>query len=160
MEVNGTVVRPLDLLDEIVHRHNTEEGAAIPILQEVQNTFGFVAPAVLERIADLAHMSATELYSIVTFYAQFRLQPPGENLVRVCTGTACHLAGAEKILQAVENETGAREGGTSPDGKFTMERVACLGCCSLAPVVMLNEQIHGRLTPEAVRRLIKAVGRR
>lgn len=160
MAVSTAIAQPLDLLDEIVHNTNIEAGSAIPILQQVQEKFGYVAPAVLQRISELTNIPAAELFSIATFYAQFRLEPPGEHMVRVCKGTACHLAGAEKISQAVEIETGADEGHTSPDGKFSIERVACLGCCSLAPVVMVNEDIHGRLSPETVRKMIKAIGRR
>lgn len=142
-------------IDEIVHRHNEQRGSAIPILQEIQARFGYVPPAVLERVAELINVPASDLYSIATFYAQFRLQPLGENLIRVCHGTACHLAGADKIAEALRLEAGAAEGETSADGMFTVERVACLGCCSLGPVAMVNDEVHGRLTPEGVRAVVK-----
>lgn len=148
---------PLYVIDAIVQRHNAYRGAAIPILQEIQNTFGFVATEVLERVAELSGIPESELYSIVTFYSQFRMEPIGENLIQVCHGTACHLAGAEKITESLQFETGARAGGTSPDGKFTVEKVACLGCCSLAPVITVNEDAHGRLTPAKVGKIIKEV---
>jgi NADH-quinone oxidoreductase subunit E len=146
---------PLYVIDTIVQRHNAYRGAAIPILQEIQNTFGFVAPEVLERVAELSGIPESELYSIVTFYSQFRMEPIGDNLIQVCHGTACHLAGAEKIMESVQLETGARAGGTSSDGMFTVEKVACLGCCSLAPVITVNADAHGRLTPAKVAKVMK-----
>lgn len=145
----------LEMIEEIVHRHNTERGAAIPILQDIQDRFGYVAPAILSHVAEAANLNAADLYAIATFYSQFRLEPLGEHVIKVCHGTACHLAGADKIAQALTIETGACEGHTSSDGKFTHERVACLGCCSLAPVAMIDGETHGRLTPEKIRKLIK-----
>ena len=147
--------QPLFALKKIVQRHDLSKGAAIPILQDIQNTFGYVSAAMLQRTAEFSGIPVSELYSIVTFYAQFRLEPIGENLIQVCHGTACHLAGAEKITESLQFETKAPAGKTSPDGIFTLEKVACLGCCSLAPVITLNEETHGRLTPEKTRKIIK-----
>lgn len=142
------------VIDAIVHKHNVERGAAIPILQEIQATYGYIPPVAIERIAENMNVPATELLGIVTFYAQFEMQPPGKNIVKVCHGTACHLGGSEKISQSLSLEVGAREGETSPDGEFTVKRVACLGCCSLGPCMTVNGEVHGRLTPEAVRKAI------
>ena len=139
------------VIDAITHKHNIEPGAAIPILQEVQDTYGYIPPISIQRIAENMNVPASELFGIVTFYAQFRLQPLGKNLIKVCHGTACHLSGAEMVSQVLSREVGAREGETSPDGQFTVDRVACLGCCSLAPCMMVNGEVHGRLTPEATR---------
>ncbi len=147
--------QPLLAIKEIVQRHDVSKGAAIPILQDIQNTFGFVSGAMLQRAAEFSGIPVSELYSIVTFYAQFRLEPIGENLIQVCHGTACHLAGAEKITESLQFETKAPAGKTSPDGLFTLEKVACIGCCSLAPVITLNEETHGRLTPDKIRKIIK-----
>jgi len=147
--------QPLIALNQIVRRHNAEKGAAIPILQDIQNTFGYVSPEMLQRAAEFSGLPVSELFSIATFYAQFRLEPIGENLIQVCHGTACHLAGAEKITESLQFETKATAGRTSPDGKFTLEKVACLGCCSLAPVIMINEETFGRLTPDKVKKIIK-----
>ena len=144
-----------DLVDSIVSKHIIEPGAVVPILQEIQNTFGYVSPAVIRRIAEHTNIPASEIYGIVTFYAQFRLEPLGKNLIRVCHGTACHLGGAEMVAEALAQSTGAHEGETSPDGIFTVERVACLGCCSLAPCIMINDEIQGRLTPESVSKVVK-----
>ena len=151
-----SALKAVDTLDQIVQQHN-ERGASIPILQEVQSRFGFVAPSMLQRISDLTGAPVSDLYSIITFYSQFRLQKPGEYMLRVCCGTACHLGGAELITQAVEKVAGVKEGNTSPDGKFSLERVACLGCCSLAPVMMINGDIYGRLTSDNVQKIISKV---
>jgi NADH-quinone oxidoreductase subunit E len=147
---------PLFAIKEIVQRHNAYLGSAIPILQDIQNTFGYVSPEMMMRVSDFSGIPVSQLYSIVTFYAQFRLEPIGENLIQACHGTACHLAGAEKITEALQFETKAPAGGTSPDRKYTVEKVACIGCCSLAPVMNLNEDTHGRLTPDKVKKIIKA----
>lgn len=152
----ASALKAVDTLDQIVQQHN-ERGASIPILQEIQSRFGFVAPSMLQRISSLTGAPVSDLYSIITFYSQFRLQKPGEFMIRVCCGTACHLGGAELIAQAVERVTGAKEGHTSPDGKFSLERVACLGCCSLAPVMMINGDIYGRLTSDSVQKIISKV---
>lgn len=145
------------VIDAIAHKHNVEPGAIIPVLQEIQDAYGYVPPVAIQRVAENTGVPASELFGIVTFYAQFRLQPLGKNLIKVCHGTACHLSGAERISQMIEQVVGAKEGETSQDGLFTVERVACLGCCSLAPCVMVNGKVHGRLTPEAIGKLISQV---
>lgn len=142
-------------LKEIIQRSNVEPGSAIPILQEVQNRLGHVSPEMIEVITEETGIPSSDLYGIVTFYAQFHLEPRGRHLVRVCHGTACHLAGAGRITHAVEMATGAREGHTSPDRQFTHERVACLGCCSLAPVVMVNEDVHANVRADRVGALMR-----
>jgi NADH-quinone oxidoreductase subunit E len=141
-------------IDAIVHKRNIELGAAIPILQEIQDTYGYIPPIAIQRIAENMNVPASELFGIVTFYSQFRLQPLGKNIIKVCHGTACHLSNAERISQTLSQEVGAKEGETSPDGQFTVERVACLGCCSLAPCMVVNGEVHTHLTPEAIRRLV------
>lgn len=143
------------VIDAIVHKHNVERGAVIPILQDIQDTYGYIPPVAIDRVAKNIGISNGEIYGTATFYNMFRLEPLGENLVKVCHGTACHLAGAEMIAEAISLEAGAKEGETSPDGKFTVEQVACLGCCSSAPALMVNNEVYGQLTPESVRKKIK-----
>lgn len=155
-QLNVNEANPFAVIDKIVHTSNLDQGAAIVILQQIQAAFGYVSPEMLDRISQLTGIPTSVLYSIVTFYAQFRLEPVGEYLIQVCHGTACHLAGAERVSQAVQMESGATEGHTSPDGKFTLEKVACLGCCTLGPVMTINEETFGRMTPELARKLIKA----
>lgn len=153
-EANAKEQLSLIVIDAIVHKHNVQPGAVIPVLQEIQESYGYVPPVAIERIAENMGIPASEIYGIVTFYAQFRLEPIGRNLIKVCHGTACHLSGAERIAQALAQATGAIEGETSQDSEFTVERVACLGCCSLAPCIMLNNEVHGQLTPEAINKII------
>jgi len=145
------------VIDAIAHKHNVQPGAVIPALQEIQDAYGYIPPAAIDRIAENIGIPSSEIYGIVTFYSQFRLEPVGENLIKVCHGTACHLSGAERIAQAIAQATGAEEGATSRDGKFTVERVACLGCCSLAPCTMINNEVHGRLTPESISKIVSQV---
>ncbi len=158
--VTETVTREeldLSVIDTIVHKHNVEPGGVIPILQEIQENYGYVPPVAIQRVAEHLNIPASEIYGIVTFYAQFRLQPLGRNLIKVCHGTACHLGGAEMVAEALAQVSGAREGETSADGLFTVERVACLGCCSLAPCIMINSETHGRLTPEAITKVVTEI---
>ena len=145
------------VIDAITHEHNVQLGTVIPVLQEIQNTFGYVPPVAIERIAENMGVPASEIYGMVTFYSQFRLQPIGKNLIKVCHGTACHLSGAERIAEALAQEVGAKEGETSQDGEFTVERVACLGCCSLAPCIMVNNETHGRLAPESISKIVSQI---
>lgn len=147
----------LAVIDAIAHKHNAQPRAVIPVLQEIQETYGYVPPVAIERVADHMAIPAAEIFGIVTFYAQFRLEPLGKNVIKVCHGTACHLNGAERIAHSLAQATGATEGETSPDGQFTIERVACLGCCSLAPCVTVNGEVHGRLTPEGAGKLVRQI---
>ena len=149
-------VQMKEKIDIIVGRYRTKRGAAIPILQNIQNEFGYVPRESLPRVTELTGIAASDLFSIITFYSQFRLQPIGENLIQVCHGTACHLAGAEEITDALMRAAKITEGTTSPDRKFTVEQVACLGCCSLAPVININGETFGRLTPEKATKLLKS----
>lgn len=155
VETRARETLSLAVIDAITHKHNVQPGAVIPVLQEVQETYGYVPPVAIERIAKNMGIPASEIYGIVTFYSQFRLQPVGKNLIKVCHGTACHLGGAEMIAHALAQVVGASEGETSQDNKFTVERVACLGCCSLAPCIMLNSEVHGRLNPEAITKIVR-----
>ena len=146
-----------DAIDTIVHKHNVEAGAVIPILQEIQDTYGYVPPVAIQRIAENINVPASEIFGIVTFYGQFRLQPLGKHLIKICHGTACHLCGAEMVAEILSLVIGAKEGETSEDGLFTVERVACIGCCSLAPCMMINGEAYGRLTPEAIVKIINEI---
>jgi NADH:ubiquinone oxidoreductase subunit E len=100
-----------------------------------------------------------EVYGVITFYNQFRLRPMGRNVVRVCCGTACHVSGSKTILEAIQDELGVEVGDTSEDGLFTLLTVACLGCCSLSPVMMVNDETHGRLTPAGARKILRGIRR-
>ena len=144
-------------LDEIIALHGTKPSAAIPILQAIQRRFRYVPPAAIELVAQKTGIPAAQLYGVATFYAQFRLSPVGRHMIKICHGTACHVAGAQTISDILSENLGvAPEGGTTEDKFFTVEKVACLGCCSLAPVMMIDEEVHGKLTRPKIGRILKS----
>lgn len=136
-------------------RHRGEPGMLIPLLQSAQDCFGYIPPAAIEQISEVTGIPNAEIYGVITFYKQFRLKPLGRHLIRLCKGTACHVVGAETIAQTVADELHTPPDETTDDGLFTFTVVACLGCCSLAPVLMIDEQTYGRMTPQKVRRLLR-----
>jgi NADH-quinone oxidoreductase subunit E len=136
-------------------RHSGEPGMLIPLLQAAQDSYGYVPPLAIEQIAEATRIPASEVFGVITFYKQFRLRPLGRHTIRVCKGTACHVLGAEMIAQTVGDELGITRDETSEDDLFTFLEVACLGCCSLAPVVMIDEQAFGRLTPQKLRGVLR-----
>jgi NADH-quinone oxidoreductase subunit E len=128
-----------------------KKGGIIPILQKVQHTFGYLPDEAMEVVSKETKVSLAELYGVATFYAQFHLSPRGRHIIRVCRGTACHVRGSLGILERVISELGLSEGKvTTPDLRFTLEPVACIGACGLAPCVMIDEDTHGRLTKDKV----------
>lgn len=137
-------------LDEILAKYEGVNGALIPVLQEAQHAYGYLAKDVVERIAVKLEIPVSQVYGVITFYSQFHLNPRGRNIVRVCQGTACHVRGGKAILKALEDNLKVSAGETTPDLKFTLETVACIGACGLAPVLMINDDTHGRLTPESI----------
>ena len=126
----------------------------IPMLQAAQVAYGYVPESAMERVAEVLDASLAEVYGVVTFYKQFRLTPRGRYLVRVCDGTACHVNDSMALIEAIEEVIGLKPGETDADLDFTMETVACLGCCSLAPVIVVNEDTHGRLNARKLRSLM------
>ncbi len=136
-------------------RHRGEPGMLIPLLQAAQDSYGFVPPLAIEQISDATGIPTAEIYGVITFYKQFRLKPLGRHIIRQCKGTACHVVGAETIGQVLADELHAAPDETTEDGLFTYLVVACLGCCSLAPALMIDDQTYGRLTPQKVRKLIR-----
>ena len=137
-------------LDEILAGYGRERDNLIPLLQEVQERFQYLAPEAVQRVADHLDLSENDVYGVATFYAQFRFVPPGLHHVKVCQGTACHVRGAGKILDALKSELGVAPGSATEDLQFTLETVACIGACGLAPVLMVDQDTHGRLTPDNI----------
>jgi NADH-quinone oxidoreductase subunit E len=133
-------------------------GNVIPLLQKTQEIFGYLPETSLREIARVTGKSPAEIYGVATFYAQFRFTPMGKHVMKVCHGTACHVQGADSLDTVVEQRLGVTPGSTTADGKFTVERVACLGCCSLAPVVMVDGEVYGRLTGDALGKIIRKAG--
>jgi len=148
----------VDKLNEILENYKDTKGALIPVLQSAQNIFGYLPKDVLIRIGKGLKIPLTEIYSVVTFYAQFYLTPHGKYTVRACRGTACHVQGAKKIISTIKHITGLKEGETSADLKFTFETVACLGACALSPVMMVNKNYFGKMNPKKVITILKQYG--
>ena len=147
----------LSLIETILDKYRGQPGALIPVLQKAQGIYGYLPEDVLRRIATRLNIPLSKIYGVATFYAQFRMTPVGEHLVKVCHGTACHVGGADGLTDALESELGVSvaEGGTTPDMKLTIDRVACVGCCSLAPVVMVDGTTYGRLDRKKVVKVIE-----
>jgi len=132
-----------------------EEGKLIPLLQRAQAQEGYLSADRLRRIHEETGIPLTHIYGVATFYAQFRFKPVGKHLLKVCHGTACHVSGATELSEAVREHLGAGDGETTKDNLFTIETVSCLGCCSLAPVIMVGETTFGNLTPSMVKTVLK-----
>ena len=141
--------------EAILAEYGTQDGALIPILQKSQEVFGYLPEEVMSRIAKATRMKEANVFGVASFYAQFRFEPVGEHIIKVCHGTACHVAGAGRITDALSNEINIAPGETSKDMKFTLLNVACLGCCSLAPVIMIGDKTYGRLTTDSVVKVIR-----
>jgi NADH-quinone oxidoreductase subunit E len=130
----------------------------IPALQAVQESQGYLSAEAMQAVADRLGLSSGEAYGVASFYAQFHFHRPGEHKVKVCLGTACHVRQGDLILETFERELGIANGQTTPDGKFSLERVACFGCCALAPVVVVDDDAHARMRSSGVQRLLKKYG--
>ncbi len=124
-----------------------KEGALIPLLQRVQSDLGYISPGAVEAIAEALGVSESEVYGVATFYAEFKLFRPGEHQVKVCMGTSCYLRGGRRLLDHLIRRLRIRPGSTTKDGKFSLETVACLGCCSRSPVMSVDGVIYGDLSP-------------
>ena len=136
---------------EVVAPYKGERGAIIPVLQKVQASFGYLSHETVAQVAQFFRISESEVFGVASFYAQFRFTPPAEHTIKVCLGTACHVRGGEKILEAIKRELGIESGNTTDDNKFGIERVACFGSCALAPVAVIDDKVYGRLTPPKIR---------
>ncbi len=148
-------VDDLGPLEEILRRYRDEKGAIIPMLQDAQEAYGYLDEGIMREMARRSGYQLSQLYGVATFYTQFRLQPIGEYLIKVCHGTACHVAGAPLITDEVSNQLGIKEGQTTPDGKFTLESVMCVGACSLSPIMIVGEDTYGKLKPTSIRKILK-----
>ncbi|MBK5092156.1 MAG: NAD(P)H-dependent oxidoreductase subunit E [Actinobacteria bacterium] len=143
-------------LDKIINKYRKQKGALIPILQEAQDSLGYLSEESLFYIAKATKRTLAQVYGVTTFFTQFRLEPIGEHLVRICHGTACHVGGAEDIDATVCGHLGlSEEGGTTDDMEFTVDKVVCVGACSLAPIMIVDGVAHGRLNADRARKVIK-----
>lgn len=131
-----------------------KRGATIPVLQAVQSQFGYLPPETFSIIEEVLGIPSSTSYGVATFYAQFRMEPIGKHLIKACDGTACHVKGSTTILTALRDHLKLKDGRTTEDGLFTLEEVACLGCCSLAPVMMVDDMTYGTLTIEKMKEIL------
>ena len=144
-----------ELLEQILASYKGEKEELVPILQEVQENFGYLPEKTMLEIARFIGVPESHVYSVASFYAQFRLLPLGRKRVAVCRGTACHIRGAPKILSVIEQTIGLKEGETSEDLEYTLETVACIGCCALAPCIRINREVSGEMTHEKAKELFR-----
>ena len=143
-------------IDEIIGKYVGRKGSLIPLLQEVQTIEGYLAKDTMRYLSEKTNINIAQIYGVATFYTMFRLKPQGKHVIRVCKGTACHVSDANSILKAVQNNLKLADGeDTTTDKLFTVMEVACLGCCSLAPVIMIDDNTYGKLTPEAIEEIVK-----
>jgi len=148
----------LSKIKAILKRYPANRGSLIPVLQDIQEDFGYLSENTVEELARLMGVSANEIYGVATFYKQFRFNPPGRHRIQCCQGTACHVRGGQKILQELEQRLGIAAGQTTTDGMFDLERLACLGCCALAPVVAVDGKVHARMTAKKIPSVLSQYG--
>ena len=145
----------ISVIEPILQKHAAHEGALITMLQEIQDAYGYLPEEALTRLSKETKIPLSRIYGVVTFYSQFHLTPRGKNIIRMCRGTACHVRGSAVIMRTLGEHLGIGEGETTEDGKFTLETVACLGTCFLAPVMMVNSDYHGKLNSKKARAIVE-----
>ena len=143
------------IVDRIAEAHDCKQSGIIAILQEIQEHYHYLPREVFPRLAEKLEMSEAEIYSIATFYENFSLEPKGKYVIKICDGTACHIKGSPMIQEWVKNELNVNVGETTADGLFSLESVACLGCCSLAPVMSINGRVYGKLDRKSTAKILK-----
>jgi len=145
----------LSKVKEIIQKNKAKNGSLIAVLQDIQTAYGYVPKESVDIAAKEMSVYPSDIYGILTFYAQFYLEPRGKHIIKVCQGTACHVMGAKSIMDYLTDKLKTREGGVTKDGLFSIERVACLGCCGMAPVIMEDEDFHGRVTVQKIDEVIE-----
>jgi NADH-quinone oxidoreductase subunit E len=157
MDVGASMAEEADRSGEIASRLATFAAGRehlIPILQVIQHQEGYLSEQAMRMVAVHLEISPSEVYGVATFYNQFRFHPPGKHQIKVCLGTACHVVGGDIILENFERKLAIKDGETTPDREFSIERVACVGCCALAPVAIVDETVHGHMAPSKVEGLL------
>ncbi len=153
--MTGQETFDLEPLDRVIDEFGGKAGTLIPVLQRAQDIYGYLPPDVLRHVSDKTGIPLSQIYGVVTFYAQFYLTRRGKCIVKQCDGTACHVRGAGKIIDVIEKELRVKAGETTPDYQFTFEVVYCLGSCGLSPVATINDKVVGRLVPEKMTQLLR-----
>ena len=146
-------------IDKIIESHRGKRWGLIPLLQEIQERVGYIPPKIIPHIAEALGLFPSQVQAVITFYAQLYTEPRGKNIIRVCRGTACHVRGGKTILKLVKQHLGIEEGETTDDLEYTLETVACIGVCALAPNLMVNQETHGNMNPKKVARLFENRGK-
>jgi len=147
-------------LEQLIKKYKGKKGNLIPLLQGTQNLFGYIPSEAFLVISKETGLKVSDMYGVATFYAQFRLKPVGKNIIKICHGTACHVQSAKKVTDDLSDFLNVKDGDTTADGIFTLETVACLGCCSLAPVMMIGEETYGKLSGKKAVEVIKEIRRK
>lgn len=147
----------LRLIEPLIQKNKGKKGNLIPLLQGAQEIYGFVPRTVFEKISSDCGIPLSDMFGVATFYAQFRLKPVGKHIIKVCHGTACHVQNAKEISEAIEESLKIKDGETTEDRFYTLESVACLGCCSLAPVMMIGDRTYGKLTGNEAVKIVKNI---
>lgn len=145
----------MEKLEQILIEHKEVQGGLMPVLHETQELFGYIPEEAQKRISEFLNIPLAEIYGVTTFYSRFTLNPRGENTISVCLGTACYVKNAQGVLDRLKEELKVEAGGTTPDNKFTLEATRCLGCCGLAPVMMINDEVFGKLVPDDIPDILK-----
>jgi len=149
----------LTLLEPVLETYADQKGSLITILQKAQEIYGYLPQDVIRHISERTGVKPAKIMGVATFYTQFRLKPVGKYLIMLCKGTACHVNGSDLIEKTITETLGIRDGETTEDGLFTLKNVACLGCCSLSPVMMINEETYGSLTPDKTKAILARLTR-
>ena len=142
-------------INEVLSKYEGKPDNLIPLLQHIQSEYGYLPEESMQKVADYAQVPSSQVYGVATFYTQFRFTPVGKNKIMVCRGTACHVKGAPRITDEVEKELGIKEGETTEDGEYTLESVACIGACGLAPCMMVNDKVEAKLSPKKIKEYFK-----
>ncbi|NYT01587.1 MAG: NADH-quinone oxidoreductase subunit NuoE [Methanosarcinales archaeon] len=150
----------VEMVQKALENLDNDRGALIPLLQSVQAELGYISPQAVSAIADALGVAESHVYGAATFYSEFHLNIPGQNCIKVCMGTSCYLSGGPSILERLTRSLGIKPGQTSRDGKFSLERVACLGCCSRSPVIQVNDLVYGNLSPSDVDQILTEIEER
>jgi NADH-quinone oxidoreductase subunit E len=158
LAVNAIIATGIqEKIREILSRHPAGRQELIPVLQETQKTFRYLPEEAIKEISTCLGISESAVYGVATFYARFKLKPPGKNIIRVCRGTACHVRGTGKVLAEFEKQLHVKAGETTPDLEYTLETVACVGACALAPVVTINDEVFAKMTPRRVTEILSDI---
>jgi len=157
LEIRKNGSEDLSLMDDLIAKYKGKKGNMIPLLQGTQSIYGYIPREAFEKLAAETGLELSDMYGVATFYAQFRLNPVGKHIIKVCHGTACHVQNAKAVTDSLKEALKVSDGETTEDGLFTLESVACLGCCSLAPVMMIGEETYGKLTGTEAVKIIKNI---